>query len=275
MDPQDVIANYATEGLAEAVLARASRRAGESPLTAAHLAALDQFHMGGPVATGWVATALQEAVRSVGGASVLDVGSGFGGPARQLVATTDAAHVTGVDLTPHHVDGATRLSRAVGLQGATTFVLGDATRMPFGSGAFDAAVMLFVGMNVADKPGLFAEVARVLQRGGRFVVYDPMRSGDDHPDYPVPWAADRAHSALATRGEYLTALTDAGFVVEAERDWTDEVVGLSEEPDGEPQDRVEIGRLQFGDQAQARFGNLVQAIRAGVVRPRMVVAAAP
>jgi SAM-dependent methyltransferase len=146
--------------------------------------------------------------------------------------------------------------------------------MPFGSGAFDAAVLLFVGMNVADKPTLFAEVARVLQRGGRFVLYDPVLSGDDHPVYPVPWAADREHSAVATREDYLAALTGAGFTVETERDWSEEIVRLSEQQDSEFEERIEVGRLQFGDQAGARFGNLVRAIRAGVVQPRMVVASA-
>jgi SAM-dependent methyltransferase len=267
---QDVIANYATEGLAEAVLERASRRAGGEPLTAQHLGSFDQFHQGGPVATGWVADALQPAP----GATVLDVGCGFGGPARQLAATTDAGHVTGVDLTPQHVDGATRLSRAVGLRSATTFVLGDATRMPFGGGAFDAAVMLFVGMNVEDKPRLFAEVHRVLQPGGRFVLYDPMLSGQDQPAYPMPWAPDREHSNLVPREEYVGALQSAGFAVDSELDWTDEVVRLADQQDPELNDRVEIGRLQFGDQAVVRFQNLVRAVRDGVVQPRMVVATA-
>ena len=265
-----MIANYATEGLTEAVLARAFRRAAGQPLRVDHLAAYDQFHMGGPVATAWVADAL----RSITEGAVLDVGSGFGGPARQLAAVTDAAHVTGVDLTPQHVDGATRLSRAVGLHGATTFVLGDATRLPFGAEAFDAAVMLFVGMNVPDKPQLFSEVSRVRRPGGRFVVYDPVLSGTDHPAYPVPWAADREHSDIASREDYIAALEGAGFTVEVERDWSAEVGNLSAQQDSEMADRVEIGRLQFGDQAQARFANLTNAIRDGVVRPWMLVAEA-
>jgi SAM-dependent methyltransferase len=267
---RDVIANYAADGLTEAVLERAFRRAAGDPLRVDHLAAYDQFHMGGAVATAWVANALDP----VSGASVLDVGSGFGGPARQLAAVTDAAHVTGVDLTPQHVDGATRLSRAVGLHGATTFVLGDATRLPFGGGAFDAAVMLFVGMNVPDKPALFSEVGRALVPGGRFVVYDPVLAGATQPTYPMPWAADREHSALSPREAYVDALEGAGFRVEEERDWSDEVVALSDQPDSELADRVEIGRLQFGDQAGARFSNLTNAIRDRVVRPWMVVASA-
>jgi SAM-dependent methyltransferase len=267
---RDVIANYATEGLAEAVLERASRRAAGEPLRVHHLAAFDQFHMGGPVATAWVANALP----ALAGGAVLDVGSGFGGPARQLASVTDAAHVTGVDLTPQHVDGATRLSRAVGLHGATTFVLGDATRLPFGAGAFDAAVMLFVGMNVADKRRLFTEVARVLRPGGRFVVYDPVLTGAEHPPYPVPWAADRELSDIAAPDDYVAALGYAGFTIEAERDWTEQVVSLADQPDSEAADRLEIGRLQFGDRAAVRFGNLTNAIRDRVVRPWMVVAIA-
>jgi hypothetical protein len=53
------------------------------------------------------------------------------------------------------------------------------------------------------------------------------------------------------------------------------VLRLSAEQDSELVDRVEIGRLQFGEQAPARFANLVNAIRGGIVRPWMVVAGAP
>ena len=264
-----MLENYAAEGLVEVVLDHARGRAGGQPIGVQHLAPFDQFHLGGPAATAWVTEASGAGPED----AVLDVGSGIGGPARQLAAAT-GAQVTGVDLTPHHVDGAAALSRAVGLHRATTFVLGDATHLPFGAAAFDAAVMLFVGMNVEDKPRLFAEVRRVLHDDGRFVVYDPVRSGDGQPTFPVPWAGERVHSHLATAEEYEAGLAAAGFSVEERRDCSAEVVRLAEQQESDMSGRVEIGRLQYGDQAPVRFSNLLKAIREGVVVPTLVVARA-
>jgi SAM-dependent methyltransferase len=263
---RDVIANYAADGMVAAVLDASRAHAGGHPLGVQHLAAFDQFHLGGPVATSWVADALGVGPE----ASLLDVGAGIGGPARQLAAAT-GAQVTGVDLTPRHVDDATALSRAVGLHRDTVFVLGDATRLPFGTAAFDAAYLLFVGMNVEDKPALFAEVRRVVQDGGRFVVYDPVRTGDAQPTFPLPWAGSAGTSHLATAEEYAAGLEAAGFTVESQRDCSADVVRLAEQQDSDLTGRIEIGRLQYGDEAPVRFGNLVRAIREGLVQPRMFV----
>ena len=269
MGRREVVENYATDGLTGAVLERAAARAGDEPLTAGHLAMFDQFHMGGPAATGWVGDALAVAAP----ATVLDVGSGLGGPARQLAAATGAL-VAGVDLTPQHVAGATALSRAVGMHGTTVFLLGDAEELPFAAGTFDAAAMLFVGMNVADKHRLFAEVRRVLQDGGRFVVYDPVLSGPEHPDYPMPWAAERSDSHLLEADAYAAALRAAGFTVAEEHDCSVAVVRLADHPDSDQAGRTEIARLQFGEQGMVRFSNLLRAIRDGVVQPRLFVATA-
>jgi len=50
------------------------------------------------------------------------------------------------------------------------FVAGDATRLPFASGAFDAVTMSFGLRNVVDVPAALAEMRRVTRPGGRLVV---------------------------------------------------------------------------------------------------------
>ena len=50
------------------------------------------------------------------------------------------------------------------------FVAGDATRLPFADGAFDAATMSFGLRNVVDPAAALAEMARVTRPGGRLVV---------------------------------------------------------------------------------------------------------
>ena len=69
---------------------------GLDPLTGGLLDNLDQFHFGGPGATGLLAGSLALAE----GDRVLDIGSGFAGQ----IARRTGSHVTGIDITPAHVD---------------------------------------------------------------------------------------------------------------------------------------------------------------------------
>ncbi len=51
-----------------------------------------------------------------------------------------------------------------------SFVAGDALRLPFGDGAFDAASMSFGLRNTADPVAALRELRRVVRPGGRLVV---------------------------------------------------------------------------------------------------------
>ena len=51
-------------------------------------------------------------------------------------------------------------------------VEGDALRLPFGDGSFDAAMIAFGLRNLADKAGGLREMARVVRKGGRVVVLE-------------------------------------------------------------------------------------------------------
>src|SRR4051812_37706215 len=68
-------------------------------VTLAELAGFDHFHTAGALATDRMATLLAPARTD----TVLDAGSGLGGPARSL-ADRFGCHVIGVDLTPLFVD---------------------------------------------------------------------------------------------------------------------------------------------------------------------------
>jgi len=61
------------------------------------------------------------------------------------------------------------------------FVAGDATRLPFADGAFDAVTISFGLRNVVDVDGALREMRRVTRPGGRLVVCE-----FSHPTW-VPW----------------------------------------------------------------------------------------
>jgi SAM-dependent methyltransferase len=143
--------------------------------------------------------------------------------------------------------------------------------MPFRTGSFDAAFMLHVGMNIADKAGLFAEVYRLLKPAALFGVYDVMQTGDEALRYPVPWAGTPDSSALATREQYIDALEQAGFDILGVRDRRTFAAGFfaetrrrMEAADGAPSLGVHIA---MGDSAAVKISNMVENIAAGRVAP--------
>jgi SAM-dependent methyltransferase len=177
----------------------------EQRLLPQQLAALDHFHTRGLAAT-------EELARLAGiGAdmSVLDVGSGVGGPARFLAATF-GCRVTGVDLSEPFVDAARYLTERTGQGGKVAFQAASALELPFDDGSFEAVLLQHVAMNIADRSRLYREMRRVLKQGGRFATYDVV-SITAEPHYPVPWARTAATSFLLTAAATREAIGQAGF----------------------------------------------------------------
>jgi ubiquinone/menaquinone biosynthesis C-methylase UbiE len=121
--------------------------------------------------------------------SVLDVGSGVGGPAR-LLAATYGCQVTGVDLSEPFVDAARYLAERTGLSGQVSFETASALELPFDDGPFGVVLLQHVAMNISDRARLYREIRRVLKPGGRFATFDVVLNGGE-PHYPVPWARTR------------------------------------------------------------------------------------
>jgi sarcosine/dimethylglycine N-methyltransferase len=140
------------------------------------LGALDQFHTRGLAAT----AELAQLAGITAGMSVLDVGSGVGGPARFLAATY-GCRVTGVDLSEPFVDAARYLTERTGQSGQVSFQTASALELPFEDGRFDVALLQHVAMNIADRARLYREIRRVLKSGGRLATFDVVsNSGEPH-----------------------------------------------------------------------------------------------
>ncbi len=108
--------------------------------------------------------------RSTAGLDVLDVGSGQG--IDLVLYARGGAHVTGVDLTPRHVELAGQHVRALGLD--AEIVEGDAENLPFADASFDRVASNGVLHHTPDMPSALREVRRVLRPGGkaRIIVYN-------------------------------------------------------------------------------------------------------
>ncbi len=184
-------------------------------LTPLQLAALDHFHTRGLAAT----AELARLAGITADTSVLDVGSGVGGPARFLAATC-GCRVTGVDLSEPFVDAARYLTERTGQSGQVSFETGNALELPFDDGCFDVVLLQHVAMNIFDRARLYREIRRVLRSGGRFATFDVVSiSGEPH--YPVPWARTPATSYLLTAAATREMIEPAGFRTLAWQDDTE------------------------------------------------------
>ena len=260
ISPDAVESYYRGQGLAERIFtALAAEGHDISRLTPEILAPYDEFHVGGMAATYRVAGRLELGPSH----RVLDIGCGAGGPAR-AVAATHGCHVTGIDLTADFIAAGERLNAACGLQSLVTLHHGSALEMPFDSAGFDRAMMLHVGMNIADKQTLMAEAGRALAPGGLFCVYDMMRVGVGDITFPLPWASDASVSAVEAPEFYVAAAADAGLELLARHDGTDAAGAFIEQV-------MATKPAPTPGQPPDRFRNLVAHIEAGILAPTELV----
>jgi ubiquinone/menaquinone biosynthesis C-methylase UbiE len=178
--------------------------------------------------------------------------------------------VTGIDVTEEFVEVAKRLTKMLKLEGLVEFQKASALSLPFESETFDRASMIHVGMNVADKAGLFREVRRVLKSGGLFAVFDVVRTADGPIRYPVPWALDDETSFVADLKNYRDAMESAGFRVDHVLSQKTSAVEATKRAmarmaqDGPP---VLGLQLLMGEKTQLMVANVLVMMQDGLLEP--------
>ena len=255
-------AHYSASDIEARILA-AIRMAGLNPeqrLSPEKLAALDHFHTGGLGAS----RELLELVHIRPKDRVLDVGAGLAGPARML-ASAIGCRVACLEMSSDFCAGAVLLNRLTGLDDRIQVYKGSALDLPFSDDSFDVIWMQNVGMNIADKRKLYAEIYRVLKPSGHY-AFQEMAAGEVPASYfPLPWAAGPADNFLASAGEMLSVLADSGFTAELFEDTSD--VHLSRTiANATPAAPGQLGLAVYVENLAQKAANARRSLQEGQVR---------
>jgi SAM-dependent methyltransferase len=130
------------------------------------------------------------------GQRVLDVAAGRGATAC-LLAAEFGVDVDGIDLGPTSVERARLAASERGLDRRVRFHQGDAERLPFNDGTFDAVICECAWCTFPDKATAATEFARVLRPGAQVGITD------------VTLDRARIDPELATLAGYLACIADA------------------------------------------------------------------
>ena len=266
----NVIDHYSRQNLIDNIL-KALTDAGKDldHLTIDDIGVVDEFHIGGRVATQFVVDSLALKPSD----HVLDIGCGIGGPAR-LVAHSTGCKVTGIDLVPDYIEAAQRLNTLTGLADHVDCQTANALDLPFDDAHFDAVFSIHVAMNIEDRQALYRETARVLKPGGIFCAYDVMKTGSGDITFPVPWASTASESFLIAPDDMYHHLEDSGFQVEHVEnkgqfalDFFDKVQARQKaQPSG-------LGlHMVMGKTTKAKITNIRTAISQGSISPILMIA---
>jgi len=115
----------------------------------------------------------EKALKLKSGECVLEIGFGTGNSIVNLAnAVGPGGNVSGIDVSPGMLAVAEKKLSAEGLLDRVELKVGDARKLPYGDGKFDAAFSSFtLELFPLDSiPGVLAELRRVLRDGGRLGV---------------------------------------------------------------------------------------------------------
>ena len=177
---------------------------------AAKLLVGDSLHPGGTALTERLGAMLNLGPQT----RVLDVAAGRGTRALTLAARV-GCEVIGLDYSARNTEAAKRDASARGQSRTVRFYCGDAERLPFADGTFDAIVCECALCTFPNKHSAAAEFARVLRPGGRFGLSDLTREGPLPPELEslAAWIACIADAQPLA--EYATLLAAAGLKIVA------------------------------------------------------------
>ena len=188
-------------------------------LSASELTPFDQLHYHGT-------ESVDEAVRATGitaSSSVLEIGSGLGGPARHIAATA-GARVTALELQSDQNELASHLSARCGLAERVAHVCGDFLTHEWSTQHFDVIVSWLALYHIPERNVLLDRCYGLLPKGGYFFTEDLYARKVFSDSERSELATELFANCLPAYDTYLQDLKTAGFdLVSAEEmsdDWT-------------------------------------------------------
>jgi phosphoethanolamine N-methyltransferase len=216
------------------------------------------------------------------GCEVLDIGCGLGAIDELLVRRFGARSVVGVDIDPSLVAGLQRRVERNGLADRIRGAKVEGGALPFDGSSFDVVFSKDSMVQIPDKPGIYADVLRVLRPGGRFIASDWLRGGTGSysPDMMEFFRLEGIAYNMVTLEESAAALAAAGFVDVEIRDrhgWYLELAQKELAALEGPLNAVVVSRI--GEERARHFvedwRQLVVVVKRGELRPGHLKAAKP
>lgn len=141
---------------------------------------------------------------------ILDLGSGYGGAARYL-ASLGEHHITCLNLSQVQNKRNRELSYHAGLESRIPVIDGNFESIPIEGSQFDLVWCQDAILHSSRKDRVFAEVDRVLRRGGEFLFTDPMQQHGVDPSQLRP-VLDRIHlDCMGTVEGYVDLADQLGW----------------------------------------------------------------
>jgi len=164
--------------------------------------------------------------------TVLDVGCGIGGPAREICRFTDC-NIVGLNNNDYQIERAVIHTERAGLTPKMRYVKGDFMQMDFEPNTFDFVYAIEATVHAPSLEGIYGQIFKVLKPGGRFGVYEWLMTEKYDPEN-----ADHKHichgieigngiSNMCKISESIRAMKAVGFELEYHED-------LATRPDNVP-----------------------------------------
>uniref|UniRef100_A0A8R1HNG7 SAM_MT_ERG6_SMT domain-containing protein n=1 Tax=Caenorhabditis japonica TaxID=281687 RepID=A0A8R1HNG7_CAEJA len=151
----------------------------------------------------------------------LDIGCGIGGVILDIADL--GAKLTGVTIAPNEAEIGNEKFASLGLSDRCNIVAADCHEMPFEDNTFDVAYAIYSLKYIPQLDKVMQEIQRVLKPGGKFIVYDLIKTNDYDPEnkehvktlYHLEYACGMP--SLHTQGEVEEAAEMVGMsIVERE-----------------------------------------------------------
>jgi len=155
--------------------------------------------------------ALEKSVAAPG-ETCIDLGSGRGTDVIRLAEIVGCSgFVYGIDATPEMVSKGRTAANKLGVENAE-FILAELEEIPLDSDLADLVISNCVINHVGRKDRVWAEIFRLLKKGGRFVVSDIYSVEPVPVEYSSdPAAVAECWAGAVIRDEYLATVERAGF----------------------------------------------------------------